>query len=138
MRFQIFCVLFLASVAVLPAAHTDKSAITVDEPRYDPATEVSVLVVVSEVRDVPRGNPLNGIHLIARSEAQESQILDLYLGPTDFIKQFEITFAKGDEAKVTGSKVKIASGPHLILVREIRKDSATLSCRRAKGVPNWE
>jgi len=26
----------------------------------------------------------------------------------------------------------------VILVREVRKDAATLSCRRANGEPNWE
>jgi len=60
------------------------------------------------------------------------------LGPSAFVKQFEITFAKGDEVRVTGSKVKTANGTHVILVREVRKDQETLSCRRAKGEPNWE
>ncbi len=138
MRSKIACVLFLGASGLLRAAHTEKPAAPVDEPRYDPATEVNILGLVNEVREVPRGNPLCGIHLFLRPEMQESQIIDVYLGPADFLKQFDIHFAKGDEVRVTGSKVKTANGSHVILVREVRKDEATLSCRRASGQPNWE
>jgi len=138
MRSEMVCVLYLAGSAIVGAAVTEKTTTLVEEPRYDPATEVSILAIVNEVRDVPRGNPLSGIHLLLKSESQESQVIDVYLGPSAFIKQFEITFAKGDEVRVTGSKVKTANGTHVILVREVRKDQETLSCRRAKGEPNWE
>lgn len=138
MRSVVVCVLFLAASALLRAAHTDKPAPPIDEPRYDPATEVSMLGVVNEVHEVPRGNPLCGIHLLLRPELQESQLIDVYLGPAEFLKQFDIHFAKGDEVRVIGSKVKTANGSHVILVREVRKDQETLSCRRARGEPNWE
>jgi len=135
MRSEIVCVFLLAASAVLRATVTEKTNAPVDEPRYDPATEISILAIVTEVRDVPRGNPLSGIHLSVRTE---TLVFDAYLGPAEFVKQFDITFAKGDEVRVTGSKVKTANGNRLILVREVRKDQATLSCRRAKGEPNWE
>ena len=102
MRSELVCAVFLAGTALLRAAVTEKTAAPVEEPRYDPATEVSVLATVTEVREVPRGNPLSGIHLSVKTE---TQAFDAYLGPTDFLKQFEITFAKGDEVRVTGSKV---------------------------------
>ena len=84
---------------------------------------------------MPANSSLSGIHLIVKSPAQ---VFDVHLGPAKFIQQFEIRFAKGDEVRVTGSKVKTASGVHVVLAREVRKESATLSCRRAKGEPNWE
>ncbi len=135
MRSIIVCVFLLAASAVLRAAVTEKTTAPVDEPRYDPATEVSILAIVTEVREVPHGNPLSGIHLSVRTE---SQVFDAHLGPAEFVRQFEITFAKGDEVRVTGSKVKTTNGNRVILVRQVRKDQATLSCRRAKGEPNWE
>jgi len=135
MRSELVCVVFLAGTGLLHAAVTEKTAAPLEEPRYDSATEVTILATVTEVREVPRGNPLSGIHLSVKTE---TQAFDAYLGPADFLKQFEITFAKGDEVRVTGSKVKIGSGPHVILVREVRKDQATLACRRAKGEPNWQ
>ena len=135
MRSIIVCVSLLAASAVLRAAVTEKTSAIVDEPRYDPATEVSILAIVTEVREVPRGNPLSGIHLSVKTE---TQVFDAHLGPAEFVKQFEITFTKGDEVRVTGSKVKNGTGIRVILVREVRKDQATLSCRRAKGEPNWE
>ena len=135
MRSIIVCVSLLAASAVLRAAVTEKTSAIVDEPRYDPATEVSILAIVTEVREVPRGNPLSGIHLSVKTE---TQVFDAHLGPAEFVKQFEITFTKGDEVRVTGSKVKNGGGIRVILVREVRKDQATLSCRRAKGEPNWE
>lgn len=138
MRSTIICVLCLAGSGFLRAAVTEKSAVPAEEPRYDPATEVSTLAIVTDIREVPRGNPMSGVHLSVKPESQESQVIDVYLGPADFIKQFEIHFAKGDEVRVTGSKVKTANGSHVILVREVRKDLETLSCRRAKGEPNWE
>jgi len=135
MRSEMVCVLLLAGSAMLRATVSEKTLAPVEQPRYDPATEISILGIVTDVREVPRGNPLRGIHLSVKSE---SQVFDAYLGPTDFIKQFEITFSKGDEVRVTGSRVKTANGSHVLLVREVRKDQATLSCRRAKGEPNWE
>lgn len=134
MRSEMACILLLAASAVLPAATSEKSAV-VEEPRYDPATEISVLATITDVREVPRGNPLSGIHLTVKSG---SQVLDVHLGPAAFIKQFEIRFSKGDEVRLIGSMVKTGNGIHTLLAREVRKDQATLSCRRANGQPNWE
>jgi|SRR5579871_2111478 len=135
MRSVIVCLLLLSVVAFLGATVTEKTAPSVEEPRYDANTEVSLLAIVTETREVPPHDPLGGIHLLLKTE---TQVLDAYLGPAAFIKQFEITFAKGDEVKVTGSKVKNGIRPHVILVRELRKELTTLSCRRANGAPNWE
>ena len=66
----------------------------------------------------------------------ETQSIDVYLGPTAFIKDFEVTFAKGDRVHVIGSKVKYAGRP-LILAREVRRDSTTLYLRDERGTPNW-
>ena len=47
----------------LAASSNQKDAAPV-EPRYDTATNVDVMVVVVEIKDVAVGNPLNGMHLM--------------------------------------------------------------------------
>jgi len=118
-------------VVLLLAAIPNKVASAEEQPAYDPATMVDVLAVVTDIREVPRGSPLAGIHLILK---EESGVLDAYLGPKDFVKQFEINFV----VQVIGSKVKMASGAYVVLAREVRKGETTLYCRRKKGEPNWE
>ena len=100
---------------------------TEPEPRYDPATVVDLLVVVTEVRAATGENGLDGVRLVARTEADTT--IDVYLGPASFLKEFEITFAKGDRIQIIGSKVKFAGGS-IVLAREVRKDSDF-------GILNW-
>ena len=134
MRSEVAFVLFLAGSVILCATPPEETACA-EQPRYDPATEISLLGTITDVREVPCSSPLSGIHLTVKSQAQ---VFDVHLGPARFIQQFEIRFAKGDEVRVTGSKVKTANGVHVVLAREVRKEQATLSCRRANGEPNWE
>jgi len=115
-----------------PATQTP---VPVEEPRYDRATEVSISAVVTNVREVPLGNPLSGVHLSLKSK---SQVIDAHLGPSDLVKQFEIHFARGDKVKLTGSRVKNADGSRVILVREVSRGQAILSCRGPKGESNLE
>ena len=122
-------------VVLLLAATPNKVAPAEEQPAYDPATMIDVLAIVTDIREVPRGSPLAGVHLILK---EESGVLDVYLGPKDFIKQFEINFAKGDEIQVIGSKVRMADGSRVVLAREVRKGETTLYCRSKKGEPNWE
>jgi hypothetical protein len=107
---------------------------TQPEPRYDPATVVDLPVVVTEVRAAAGENGLDGVRLIARTEADAT--IDVYLGPASFLKEFEITFAKGDRIQIIGSKVKFAGGS-IVLAREVRKDSSTLYLRSKNGDPYW-
>lgn len=135
MKFIAFIILILTGSATLLTAIPNKVASVEEEPAYDPDTLIDVLAVVTDSREVPRGNPLAGVHLIVK---ESSGTWDVHLGPKQFVKQFDITFAKGDEVQVTGSKVKMADGSHVILAREVRKGEATLYCRSKKGEPNWE
>ena len=134
MRSKVVFVFLLAGSVILRSAPREETTRT-EEPRYDPATEIHLVGTITEVREVPAESPLGGIHLMVKSPAQ---VFDVHLGPAKFIRQFDIRFAKGDEVHVTGSKVKTAGGVHVVLAREVRKESATLACRREKGEPNWE
>lgn len=103
------------------------------EPRYDPATTVEFYAVVLEIRDVPRGGAMHGIHLMVDTG---KETIDVYLGPAEFMKLFDFVFAKGDRIDVTGSKVKFG-GATVVLAREVRRQSQTVYLRDASGNPNW-
>lgn len=135
MKFIAFIVLMLTASTEFLQAIPSKVTAAEEEPTYDPDTMIDVLAIVTDSREVARGNPLPGVHLIMK---ESSATLDVHLGPKDFVKQFDITFAKGDEVQVIGSRVKMADGSHVILAQEVRKGEATIYCRRKKGEPNWE
>ena len=103
-------------------------------PRYDPATVVDLPVVVTDVREASGEDGLKGVRLLTRTEADAP--IDVYLGPSDYIKDFEIVFVKGDRIQIIGSKVKIG-GASIVLAREVRKGSTTLYLRDRNGDPYW-
>jgi len=135
----VFCVLALslAGLAVLWGQTSGQATPAEPEPRYDTTSQFDTMTVVAEQREV--GTPLNGIHILVRLDTakENSDTLDVYLGPTAFVKDFEVTFEKGDRVQVTGSKVKYGGNP-LILARQVRRDSTTLYLRDEHGTPYWK
>lgn len=125
-----------ATYTGLPALAAAVEAETVraeEGPRYDPATVIDVMVTVVEVRNVPRTATEPGVHVTVKLD---SQAVDVYLGPADFVKEFEISFEAGDRLQVIGSRVKFR-GADVVLAREVRKQQATVYLRDRRGVPNW-
>jgi hypothetical protein len=108
------------------------------EPRYDTATNIDLMVVVADVKEVAAGNPLSGMHLLVRPESAKSnsETTDVYLAPDDYLKDFGCHFAKGDKIQVKGSKVRYNGGP-AVLAREVRQESTTVYLRDEHGVPYW-
>src|ERR1039458_4635676 len=105
MGLRIIGVFFL--VAPLLSGLTASSGQTAQaepEPRYDSATMVDMMTVVAEMREVPRGSPLTGSHLMVRPESakENSETIDVYLGPATYLKDFEVAFAKGDRLQEIG------------------------------------
>jgi hypothetical protein len=88
---------------------------------------------VIETRHVPDGSPLAGVHLTVNLN---SQTIDIYLGPADFLSQFEISFVKSDRVHIVGSRVKFRGAP-CVLAREIRKEYTTVYLRDRRGIPYW-
>jgi len=103
------------------------------EPRYDPTTIIEVLATVTDLREVPRGSPLAGVHLAVKTD---KEALDAYMAPADFLKEMGVSFVKGDRIQIVGSKLKFGDGP-LVLVREVRKQNSTLYLRDQNGTPYW-
>jgi len=138
MVLRILAVLLIVAANAAGQARAAPSAAE-PEPRYDTATAIDMTVVVESQREVAKGSPLGGPHLIVRPESAKegTDTIEVYLGPADFIKDFEVTFAKGDRLQVTGSKVKYGGNP-LILAKDVRRDSTTVYLRDAHGVPYWK
>lgn len=103
-------------------------------PVYDPATEINTIVAIVDVRKVPKEDILDGIHLTVKSK---NDSFDVYLGPVDFVKLFDVAFKKGDEIELTGSRVRV-QGEDLVLAREVRFGHVTLILRDKAGWPYWD
>lgn len=98
-------------------------------PKFDPATVSTFEAVVVEVREAEKSTSLQ-----VRGESDAS--LNVYLGPTAFVKSFDIAFRKGDRIHITGSRVK-NGGDVVVVAREVRKESTTLYLRGKDGTPYW-
>ena len=102
---------------------------------YNPATDVRVkgTVELEQVRQVGRYGGGSGTHIILKTEKEK---IEVHLGPTAFVTQSGFTFAKGDQIEVVGSRTKLGDA-HVLLAREVQKDSKTLVLRDANGIPRW-
>jgi hypothetical protein len=100
-------------------------------PMYNPATEITVKGTVEAVNQMTGRQGWGGTHL-----PTESETLDVHVGPSWFLSQNKVTFAKGDQIEVTGSKVKFGNA-NALLAREITKGDQKLTLRNAKGFPVW-
>lgn len=132
MLFRIPILMLILTALLAPRAASAGQPLPA-EPRYDPATTVELEAVITDVRETPRGGAMHGLHLIVDT-GKES--IDVYLGPAEFMKQFDFNFSKGDRIHVTGSKVKAASGT-VVLAREVRRNSQTVYLRDSTGSPYW-
>jgi hypothetical protein len=61
----------------------------------------------------------------------------IYVCPKAFQEEMGISFSKGDQIAVTGSKVKQDTSD-VILAREVVKGTDTLMFRDDKGKPVWD
>jgi len=88
---------------------------------------------VEEVKLPPKGSEKEVAHLLVKNG---TDTVDVYLCPKSFLQDMGVSFSKGDEIALTGSKVKQGEAD-LILVREVVKGSDTLVLRDEKGSPVW-
>jgi DNA/RNA endonuclease YhcR with UshA esterase domain len=104
-----------------------------DNPRYDAKSEVTLTGTIDDVKDFTAAKGEVGTLLVLKTSAET---IDVRLCPNSFLKEFEVTFNKGDKVEVTGSKVTIEDKP-VILAREIVLGNNTLVLRDKQGVPVW-
>ena len=126
----IFLMLFVALVAGDVSAQKKPSS----GPKYDLQTETKIKGTVDEVKLPPKGSEKEIAHLQVKDGANS---IDAYLCPKTFLDDMGMSFAKGDEITMTGSKVKQGDAD-LFLVREIVKGNDSFVLRDAKGEPVWD
>jgi hypothetical protein len=129
-------IVFLLALLVIlsvPAQAQKSQAPAAGPPKYDLHTEAKFKGIIEELRLPPKGSDKEIAHLLLKNGADT---VDVYLCPKSFLDDMGMSFAKGDEIALTGSKVKL-SGTDLILAREVAKGSDTFVLRDEKGGPVW-
>ena len=127
----LFLALILVSLCLGPAlAQRNQEP---KPPKYDAHTETKMKGTVEEVKLPPKGSEKEVAHLLVKTGADT---VDVYLCPKSFLDDMGVSFSKGDEIALTGSKVKQGEAD-LILAREVVKGTDTLVLRDEKGNPIW-
>jgi DNA polymerase III alpha subunit len=122
-----FITLMLLSVITLPVLAQNEM------PKYDPKTEVTIKGTVVETKEIANPKGKADVHLMVKSG---EDVLEVCLCPLAFLKEFEVTFNKGDQLVIVGSKVK--AGDHdVVLAREIEHGNDKTVLRDKEGAPVW-
>ena len=103
-------------------------------PKYDLQSETKIKGVIDAVNLLSVGSRKDFTELIIKSGDDSTHI---YLCPKPFQEEMGMSFTKGDQIAVTGSKVK-QDASDVILARELVKGSDTLMFRDDKGKPVWD
>jgi hypothetical protein len=127
------CALFL--IACVTSALSQKAPPDATSlPKYDLQTETKTKGVVDEINKLPWGSKMDITELIVKNGDDK---LHIYVCPKAFQEEMGISFSKGDEIAITGSKVK-QEAVEVILARELVKGTDTLVFRDGKGSPVWD
>ena len=122
--------LALAVVTSL-AAVAQKSGGTATS-KYDTSKEITVKGVIDDIKELPVGKEEH-VHLMLKTA---TETVEVRLCPTVFLKDFEVTFEKGQTIEVTGSRVKI-DDQEVILARQVVNGNSTMVLRDKTGAPVW-
>jgi hypothetical protein len=102
---------------------------------FDPKTiEEFKGSVVSVENITPEKGMSTGVHLKVKNEKNET--VSVHLGPSWYIDNQDIQFAKGDAISVKGSRVTYNNAP-AVIAQSIGKGDDMLLLRDAQGMPNW-
>jgi hypothetical protein len=128
MKYRVLFLLALLLLTVVAVAQK------VTGPKYDPATETTLKGVVDDVKEVPNSCAgETGLHVMLKTS---EGTLEVQIAPVGFLKDMEITFAKGEELKIIGSKVS-KDGNSLVLARNITRNGNEFVMRDKEGAPVW-
>ncbi len=128
---RIFGLLLAATVIAVAAPFASSQAR--GGGMYNPSTETTVSGTVEKVNTISGAGRWGGTHLDLKTE---SGILDIHLGPSDFLSSKGFQFAPQDRIQVTGSKVTYQGHP-AIIAREVKAHDKVLTLRNAQGIPEW-
>jgi hypothetical protein len=102
------------------------------EQKYNKSGEVKLNGTVEEVKMVPGTCCKESCtHLMLRTD---KGVVEIQVAPEAFLKDMEVTFAKGDKLEVTASKL---ANSDVYLAREITKNGDVVVVRDGAGGPVW-
>jgi hypothetical protein len=130
----LFCIPWFLLLCVTPLLPQAKQQDDSGPPKYDLNAETKLKGVIEEVKASPLGTRKDFIELIIKNGDDRTHI---YVCPKPFQEEMGISFSKGDEIAVTGSKVK-QEASSIILARELVKGTDTLLFRDDKGNAVWD
>jgi hypothetical protein len=104
-----------------------------DTPKYDVGAEVKLKGTVEEVKLPTTEEKKQLAMLIAKSG---DSTVEVSLCPKTFLDEVGLSFSKGDQLEITGSRTKLETAD-IILAREIVKGSDTFVLRDKNGKPVW-
>jgi hypothetical protein len=102
-------------------------------PKYDVGAEVKLKGTVEEVKLPPTEAKKQLAMLIAKSG---DNTVEVSLCPRTFLDDVGLSFSKGDQLEITGSRTKLENAD-IVLAREIVKGSDTFVLRDKTGKPVW-
>lgn len=120
--------LVLAVAAIVLLAFASANAQT-SALKYDKSSEVKVKGVIDEVKTADDDT----VHITLKSD---KGAVDVMLAPEKFLKDMEITFAKGDTVEILGSQLINAGNP-ILLAREVTRNGDVMVMRDDAGKPAW-
>jgi len=126
-------IIFPAAALLCAAPLFTQKAQDTSPPKYDVHTEMKMKGAVEEMKLPPKGSEKEAVHLLVKTG---TETVDVYLCPQSFLDDMGVSFGKGDEIAITGSKAKQGEAD-LILAREVVKGTDTLVLRDEKGNPVW-
>src|SRR5512140_3718360 len=94
-------------------------------PKYDASKEVKIKGTIDDVKEMTMGKGEVGVHLMVKTA---SEIIEVRLCPSGYLKDFEVAFSKGQQVEVTGSKIKV-DDKDVILAREVVQGNNTVTLR---------
>ncbi|HET7873644.1 MAG TPA: hypothetical protein VFL42_14095 [Terriglobales bacterium] len=101
---------------------------------YDPAKQVTLTGKIQEIKDYHCAvSGTLGSHFSLKAEGET---LEVHLAPVNFMKDYEIKFRAGEEAKVIGVKIEFEGKPAL-MARTVVVGNDTFVFRDEKGRPLW-
>jgi hypothetical protein len=107
------------------------SAQTAPTPKYDKSSEVKVKGTIDEV--ITGTDKDSTVHVMVTTDKGP---IDVLVAPEKFLKDMEITLAKGETIEVTGSQVTVDGKP-VMLAREVIRSGDVMAMRDDKGKPVW-
>lgn len=125
--------IFLAITIVYALPLVAQKAQETNQPKYDLNAEIKIKGTVVDVKLPPKGSEKEIAHLLVKTG---TDTVDVYLCPQSFLNDMGVSFNKGDEIALIGSRIKWGEAD-LVLAREVVKGTDTLVLRDAKGNPVW-